>query len=119
MKPLVSCGGCGQFHPKGFTGDCRDDTNRRPVEDPTVVVFRRWRSFGQTVIALFPEDTDKGMCGSFEHVGQHGLADYTGVIRKTTPATPEEYADLKRELESAPYCYALRVVKRRTPKRRV
>ena len=113
MKPLVSCGGCGQFHPKGFTGDCRDDANRYPVEDPTVVVFRRWRAFGQTVIALFPEEVDRGFCSSFEHVGQHGSADYHGVIRKTTPATPEEYADLKKELESQPYNYVLHVKQRR------
>lgn len=71
--------------------------------EKTVVVFRRWRAFGQSVIALFPEDVDEGFCNSYEHVGQHGLADYPGVIRKTTPATPEEYADLKTELESIGY----------------
>jgi len=114
MKPLVDCGICDQYHPKGFDGDCRDDANRFSVDDPTVVVFRRWRAFGQTVIALFPEDVDKGFCSSYEHVGQHGAADYSGVVRKTTLATPEEYADLKRELESEPYNYVLRVVKRRS-----
>jgi len=110
---MKSCGSCDQYHPKGFDGDCRDDANRFPVFDPTTVVFRRWRAFDQTVIALFPEDVDRGFCSSFEHVGQHGDASYSGVIRQTTPATPEEYANLKRELESAPYNYVLRVVKRR------
>jgi hypothetical protein len=33
----------------------------------------------------------------------------------TRPATPEEYADLKRELERPPYEYRLHVIKR-TPK---
>ena len=114
MKDLIPCGCCDQYHPKGFDGDCRDDANRFSVDDPTIVVFRRWRAFGQTVIALFPEDVDKGFCSSFEHIGQHGAADYSGVVRKTTLATPEEYADLKRELESEPYNYVLRVVKRRS-----
>ena len=110
---MKSCGSCGQYHPKGFDGDCRDDANRFPTDKPTVVVFRRWRGFGQTIIALFPEEVDRGFCNSYEHVGQHGMADYAGVIQKTTPATPEEYADLKRELEAAPYNYVLQVKKRR------
>lgn len=119
---MKSCGGCGQFHPKGFDGDCRDDANR-----PTVVVFRRWptnESVGRYqgmgdrisggIIALFPElPTMDGFIDSFEHVGQHGMADYSGVVRRTTPATPEEYANLKTELESQPYNYVLQVKKRR------
>lgn len=117
---LKPCGSCGQFHPKGFDGDCRDDANRFPVEDPTVVVFRRWTDVnGRGVIALFPEipayahAAASCFCSSFEHIGQHGPADYPGVIAQTTPATPEEYADLKRELEAAPYNYVLRVAQRR------
>ena len=31
---LVECGGCGCFHPKGFAGDCRDDDNRFPTDNP-------------------------------------------------------------------------------------
>jgi hypothetical protein len=103
---MKSCGSCDQYH-----------ANRFPVEDPTLVVFRKWRDHYGGIIALFPEDVDGGFCSSYEHVGQHGDASYSGVIRQTTPATPEEYADLKRELESAPYNYDLRVVKRYTPKR--
>lgn len=116
MSTLVPCRCCDGYHPKGFTGDCRDDVNRFSVDDPTVVVFRRWRAFGQTVIALFPEEVDRGFCDSFEHVGQHGMADYKGVVSQTTPATPEEYADLKQELEADPYNYVLRVAKRRPVK---
>jgi hypothetical protein len=104
---MNECGSCGQFHPKGFDGDCRDDANRL-----TLVVFRRWGN--GDIIALFPTFRDRTYCESFEHVGQHGLAYYSGVISMTKPALPEEYAALKRELESAPYHYVLRVIKRYT-----
>ncbi len=84
----------------------------------TAVMFRVWRKTkddpGGTVVALFPlESEGRGLCSSFEHVGQHGSADYTGVIGRTRAATPDEYRDLKRELEGAPYRYTLRVYKRR------
>ena len=118
---MKSCGSCGQFHPKGFDGDCRDDAN-----DPTIVVFRKWPEWASIgkhrevncvsggIIALFPEvPGSPGFCSSYEHIGQHGSADYGYVISKTTPATPEEYAGLKRELESKPFEYVLRAVKRR------
>lgn len=80
----------------------------------TVVVFRKWpKSEGGTVLALFPyEQASHGLCSSYEHVGQHGGADYAGCIGRTKPAKPEEYAALKRELESAPYHYQLDVRKR-------
>jgi hypothetical protein len=120
MKPLVECGICDQYHPEKFGGDCRDKANRFSVDDPVAVVFRRWRDVnGRGIIALFPgipayaHAASSAFCSSFEHVGQHSPADYPGVIAQTMPATPEEYADLKRELESAPYNYVLRVVKRR------
>jgi hypothetical protein len=81
----------------------------------TRVVFRWWRK-SKGVIALFP-DLDGGppsrLCESYEHTGQHGGADYTGIVRDSRPATPAEYAPLKRELESAPYHYRLRIVQRR------
>jgi hypothetical protein len=83
--------------------------------DPTIVVFRKWyrTSDGSGIIALFPaEDWGGGLCSSFEHIGQHGGADYAGVIARTKAASPDEYADLKRELESSPYRYVLDVRKR-------
>jgi hypothetical protein len=88
------------------------------AQEPTVVVFRKWyrKEDGTGVIALFPcEDYDRGgaMCMSYEHMGQHGRADYDGVMSRTKPATPEEYAPLKRELESVPFNYNLVVRKRR------
>lgn len=90
----------------------------KPVEpEPeTAVVFRKFHSTcGYGVIALFPEQRGfgPGLVSSFEHAGQHGAADYARMIRLTRPATPEEYAPLLRELESAPYNYNLKIVKRR------
>lgn len=85
-------------------------------KEKTTVIFRKWKV--QTdpgdIIALFPwVEESPGRCSSFEHVGQHGRADYCGVIRLTTPATPAEYADLKRELEQY-YGYNLTIRKRRS-----
>lgn len=65
------------------------------------VVFRAWRDKPHTIIALFPyEEADPhGRCLSYEHIGQHGAADYAHVIASTFPATPKGYARLKHELE--------------------
>lgn len=49
---------------------------------------------------------------SYEHVGQHGAADPSGVMRRTVAATPEEYSELKNELEQIGY--SLRVRKKLT-----
>ena len=77
-----------------------------------VVVFRKWKdSFG--VIALFPEiptDLYGRYCESYEHVGQHGGADYQGVIMNTRPANVEESADLEEELRIIGY--DLRAIKK-------
>ena len=86
----------------------------------TAVIFRKCRkSHGGGIIALFP-GTPAGTCGqyvmSFEHVGHHGAANYSGVIAKTIPATEEEYGDLMRELESLGY--NLVVHKRQTARMR-
>ena len=56
---------------------------------PERVVFRKWHThgYGDGVIALFP-DWIVSFCGnvnSFEHVGQHGGADYAAIIRQTRP----------------------------------
>ena len=62
-------------------------------ETHTRVVFRRWpESQGGSVIALFPdiEERRPGSCLSYERVGQHGEADYAGVVRATKPATLQE-----------------------------
>lgn len=87
-------------------------TIQKEKSEKTIVIFRM---FGGDVIALFPgipENT--GFCSSYMHVGQHGSADYRAVIRTSRPATPEEYNDLKKELESAPYNYNFIVRKKYT-----
>ncbi len=82
-------------------------------EPLTPVVFRVWpKSEGGGVLALFPTEpgtNDPHTCSSYEHVGQHGSADCHGLINRTRPAKPAEYASLKRELESPPYEYNLKV----------
>ena len=79
-----------------------DDT--APV---TLVVFRRWREDnGGDIIALFPElpaDYQGRFCDAYEHVGQHGGADYYGVIQVTSPVSDQEAAPLARELERIGY----------------
>jgi hypothetical protein len=75
-----------------------------PIEpEPITAIFRVFKSGMKEVIALFPEvvaDNYPPHCLSYMHVGQHGAADYDGVIRGSRPATPEESAPLRRELES-------------------
>ena len=78
-----------------------------------IVLFRIWRIDGEDeLIALFPEQegSQKGLVGSFQHIGQHGDADYYMIIDASRPAKPSEYQDLKEELESIGY--NLRIVKR-------
>ena len=72
---------------------------------PDLVVFRIWRDGGGP-IALFPElpaDPLGRHCLSYAHVGQHAAADYHGVVRRTLPARPEQYAALARELSASGY----------------
>lgn len=82
----------------------------------TKVVFRKWND-GE-VIALFPDipfNTRDYTTISYEHRGQHGAADYSGVIARTTPATEPEYRDLLAELRFIGY-KELYIVKRARPK---
>ena len=74
-------------------------------DETTPVVFRRWRD-GGAIIALFPgipTDIHGQFCEAYEHVGQHGGADYHGVIRATQPAMPTEYRSLANELDRIGY----------------
>lgn len=76
----------------------------------TRVVFRMWNGgekgkAKKHLIALFP-DIDEywpGYVLSYEHIGQHGAADYNQIIMDSRPATPAEYADLAAELASIGY----------------
>lgn len=84
----------------------------------TPVVFRKWKESG-SLIALFPgipATINAQYCETFEHVGQHSAGDYYGLIDQTYPANPDEFEELKKELESAPYSYNLKPVKRATSK---
>ena len=85
-------------------------------EPITRVVFRVFTGRnGGDLIALFPDlkGWGRGECDSYQHIGQHGAADYNSVILGSRPATEAEYAPLKAELEAAPYRYRLQVRRRR------
>ena len=81
---------------------------------PAVVIFRRWGgNNGGDIIALFPEqpaDYQGWFCDAYEHVGQHGGADYQGVIQATKPVSIEDSQPLIQELEHIGY--VLRPLKR-------
>jgi hypothetical protein len=85
------------------------------MKNSTDVIFRidTTPEHKGVVFALFPHDceTHEGLVGSYQRVGQHSTADYGWCIRKSRPATPQEYADLKSELETIGY--DVRVVVRR------
>lgn len=87
--------------------------NTTTTEPVTRVVFRMWRN-ESGVVALFP-DLLHSHTGpyiiSYERIGQHGAADYSGVMLLTRAATPDEYRDLHAELTRIGY--KLRPVRRR------
>jgi hypothetical protein len=89
----------------------------QPDTEITPVIFRIHRdtkNHGVDVTAVFPcdpADLDGHKMTCYAHVGQHGSCDY-GWYLETRPAFPEEYADLKQELESAPYGYRFKVYRR-------
>ncbi len=91
----------------------KQDTNETPV---LFRVYRAPKSHGDDVTAVFPCEPaalhDYSMT-CYAHVGQHGACSH-GWYNKTRPAKPEEYADLQRELESAPYGYKLKIYRRMT-----
>lgn len=72
--------------------------------EKTIVVFRKWKKGeGSGVIAIFPELLGNNhFCQMYEHIGQHGDGDPL-IVSRTLPATLEEYADLKAELEGIGY----------------
>jgi len=87
-----------------------------PQDDhATIMIFRTYRS-GSDVIALLPEvaaDIAGRYCTCYQHIGQHGGADYQGVIRQSRPATAAESAPLRAELSRMGYRIAER---RRRPR---
>ena len=78
-------------------------------EHETIVVFRCDPDGG--VFALLPEDPadEYGrLCTSYEHIGQHGAANYRSCIERSRPATPVEYADLLEEMTRIGYRVTVR-----------
>ena len=74
------------------------------METPIKVVLRRFKEGG--VIALFPYipwNESENTITSYMHAGQHGAADYKGIISGTQPATEKEYRSLLVELKSIGY----------------
>jgi hypothetical protein len=59
------------------------------------------------ITAVFPyDDEGNGLIGCYAHVGQHGTCCMEWVNEQEM-ATPEEYADLKQELESIGYKFVV------------
>lgn len=88
-------------------------------KDETPVIFRAERSgkFKGDVTAVFPcdpSDVNGYQMSCYAHIGQHSGCSLDW-YHTTRAAKPEEYADLKRELESAPYGYRLKVYSRIQP----
>lgn len=87
----------------------------KPDTDETPVLFRADREGGQTFItAVFPTiqaDNAGHLMSCYAHVGQHSACTLDW-YNTTRAAKPAEYADLKLELEGAPYGYRLRVYRR-------
>lgn len=84
----------------------------------TPVLFRvdRAGDFKGDITAVFPTDAatlDPNTMGCFAHIGQHSSCSREW-YRTTRPATPAEYDALKKELESVPYGYRLKVYARIT-----
>lgn len=76
--------------------------------EETTVIFRKFKEDG-SIIALFPDldyesgNANWGKVQSYQHVGQHGEADYAHVVTLTTPAQEHEYQDLADELTGIGY----------------
>ncbi len=74
------------------------------AKDP--VVIRVWNGDPDDVFALFPTDPADNyghLCTCYQHIGQHGGADYGLCIRKSRPATRREAAPLLTELRRIGY----------------
>ena len=80
----------------------------------TEVIFRKWK---KDIIALFPYEifSRAGNVMSYMRIGQHGEADYLGIVKCSTLATPSEYRSLKRELKELGY--NLLVIQKRNHKK--
>lgn len=80
-------------------------------KEETPVLFRWSDGEVTAVFPTIPADNSGRLMTCYAHIGQHSAC-HPAWLRDTRPAKPEEYADLKRELESAPYGYRLKVCRR-------
>jgi hypothetical protein len=90
------------------------EIRRKGVKMKTKVIFRTWAD--GTVTAFFPEipaDVAGMSCLSYEHIGQHGGADYHFCTVKTKPSTFKEAQPLFEELKGIGY--DMKIVYRETP----
>lgn len=90
-------------------------TTATAQEPPVPIVLRVWKDDDFDVFALFPTlpaDNYGYLCTSYQHVGQHGSADYYHCIANSRPASEAEAADLLAELRTIGY--NLRPIKRAT-----
>jgi hypothetical protein len=84
------------------------------------ITFKEPEGRAAEITAVFPTmpgTYDDATMACYAHLGQHGICDL-GWYNRTRAAKPNEYADLKRELEAAPYRYRLKVYRRMTPRMR-
>ena len=96
----VSCDVCYKAHEKLME-----------AKEIVPVVFRKDKG---EIVAVFPDDPSDGRPGNmgcYTHLGQHGGCSRDWYLT-SKPATPAEYESLKRELESEPYEYRFRVLRR-------
>lgn len=70
------------------------------------IIFRKDKK-DNTITAFFPEEPECiGCISCYQHIGQHGTANIN-YYHETKKATPEEYQELLKELESIYDSYKL------------
>lgn len=71
---------------------------------PERVMFRKYL-VDDDIFALFPDMHEDGddLVTCYQHIGQHGIGSLILSMEASIPATPEEYADLEKELEQRGY----------------
>ncbi len=76
-------------------------------KEKTDVVFRfdTTKDWKGTIFALLPHECcdQQGHVTTYQNLGQHSAADYDYCMAQSRPATPAEYADLKKEMEGLGY----------------
>jgi hypothetical protein len=83
--------------------------------ETTKVIFKKHRDTGE-IVAFFPaiaHDVNGQYMVCYAHIGQHSSS-CMGYFRECIPATQEEYASLKAELESLGY--TLKIARKITQK---